>query len=172
MYRSFTEFERRGELAYAESVLEQNAGLTPAEAAQVRVAGQEYLRQLERVDADARRQIAERFAPSRPDGRSFPPPSSRPAAPLVIDPTTLPDGKTLQEVLAEEGLTSRLDSQKEALLRAHLADLRRAIPADKVESLERVVEQQIAPGVRRVTIVGPPTANPRRAAVDVVDDGR
>ena len=161
MYRSFAEFERRGEPAYAESVLEQNAGLTPAEAAQVRAAGQEYLRQLERVDADARRQIAERFAPSRPDGRSFPQPSGRdPGAPLVIDPTALPDGKTLQEVLADEGFISRLDSQKEALLRAHLADLGRAIPAEKVESLERVVEQQIAPGVRRATRAGPPIARP------------
>jgi hypothetical protein len=39
MYRSFEEFERRGSSAYAESVLEQSAGLTPAEAAQVRGAG-------------------------------------------------------------------------------------------------------------------------------------
>jgi hypothetical protein len=161
MYSSFAEFERRGEPAYAASVLEQNAGLTPAEAAQVRAAGKQYLQQLDRVDADARRQISERFAPQRPDGRSFaPPPGRDPAPPLVIDPTTLPDGKTLQEVLADEGFVSRLDSQKDALLRAHLDDLRRAIAAEKVDALERVVAQQIAPGVRRVTRAGPPIARP------------
>ena len=161
MYRSFAEFERRGEPAYAESVLGQSAGLTPAEAAQVRAAGQEYVRQIERIDADARRQIAERFGPLRPDGGRGPDPTGRdPSPPLVIDGTTLPDGKTLQEVLADEGFIARLDSQKEALLRAHLADLRRAISAEKVASLERVVQQQIAPGVRSVTRAGPPVAMP------------
>ena len=61
MYSAFAAFERRGEPAYSASVLEQNAGLTPAEAAQVRAAGAGYVQQLERIDADTRRQIAERF---------------------------------------------------------------------------------------------------------------
>jgi hypothetical protein len=157
MYRSFAEFERRGEPAYSE----QSAGLTPAEAAQVRAAGQEYVRQIERIDADARRQIAERFGPSRPDGGRGPDPArSDPSPPLTIDPTTLPDGKMLREVLAEEGVIARLDSQKEALLRAHLADLGRAISAEKVASLERIVQRQIAPGVRSVTRAGPPVPRP------------
>jgi hypothetical protein len=144
MYRSFEEFERRGSSAYAESVLEQSAGLAPAGAAQVRAAGQEYVRQLERIDADARRQIAERFAPPHMIARS----GADPSPPLAIDPSGLPAGKTLRQVLTEEGFISRIESQKEALLAAHLADLRRAIGADKVASLERVVQEQIAPGVR------------------------
>jgi hypothetical protein len=144
MYRSFEEHERRGSLAFAESLLEQSADLTPAEAAQVLVSGREYVRQLERIDADARRQIAERFAPPHLAARS----GADPAPPLVIDSSRLPAGKTLQQVLTEEGFISRIDSQKEALLVAHLADLRRAIGAEKVASLERVVQQQFAPGVR------------------------
>ncbi len=40
-YRSIAEFEQRGSLAYAEGVLEQSAGLTAAEATEVRAAGQE-----------------------------------------------------------------------------------------------------------------------------------
>jgi hypothetical protein len=144
MYRSFEELERRGSSAYAESVLEQSASLTPAEAAQVRAAGREYVRQLERIDADARRQIAERFAPPHMIARS----GADPAPPLAIDSSRLPAGKTLRQVLTEEGFVSRIESQKEALLAAHLVDLRRTIGADKVESLERVVHQQIAPGVR------------------------
>jgi tetratricopeptide (TPR) repeat protein len=162
MYSVFAAFERRGEPAYSASVLEQNAGLTPAEAAQVRAAGAGYVQQLERIDADTRRQIAERFGPSQPDGQRGPPPGSRdPSPPLVIDSSALPAGKTLQEVLEEEGIIARLDSQKDALLRAHIADLGRAIPADKVASLERVVQQR-APGVRRVTRTGPPVARPLR----------
>ena len=158
MYRSFAESERRGERAPFAYVFEA-AGLTPAEAAQVRAAGQEYLRQLDRIEADARRQISERFGPSRPDGS--PQPLSRdPTPPLVIDGSRLPDGKALQEALADEGLIARIDAQKEAMLRAHLADLSRAIPAEKVASLRRIVEQQIAPGVGRATRVGPPVARP------------
>ena len=153
MYRSFAEFERRGEPAYSESVLEQSAGLTPAEAEKVRAAGQEYVRQIERIDSDARRQIAERFGQARSDGGRGPEPTNRdPSPPLVIDATALPEGKTLQEVLADEGVIARLDSQKEALLRAHLADLGRVISPAKVASLERVVQEQIAPGVRSVTL--------------------
>jgi tetratricopeptide (TPR) repeat protein len=153
MYESFAEFERRGEPAYSESVLERSAGLTPTEAAQVRAAGQQYVLQIERIDADARRQIAERFGPPRSDGGRGPETTSRdPSPPLAIDGATLPDGKTLQEVLADEGFIARLDSQKEALLRAHLADLGRAISPAKVASLERVVQEQIAPGVRSVTL--------------------
>ena len=156
MYRSIAEFEQRGSLAYAEGVLEQGAGLTATEATQVRAAGQEYVRQIERIDADARRQIAERFSPKSTIGRS----GSDPAPPLAIDSSRLPDGKTLQEVLADEGFISRLESQKDALLRAHLADLSRALGRVKAASLERVVQQQIAPGVRRVTQVGPPVVRP------------
>lgn len=143
MYRSFEEVERRGSPADTESMLEQGAGLTPAEAAQVRAAGEEYVRQLERIDADARRQIAERFAPPHMAARS----GADPAPPLAIDLSRLPAGKTLQQVLAEEGFISRIESQKEALLAAHLADLRRAIGADKVAALERLVQQRIDPGV-------------------------
>ena len=77
----------------------------------------------------------------------------------MIDSSALPAGKTLQEVLEEEGVIAQLDSQKEALLRAHIADLGRTIPADKVASLERVVQQR-APGVRRATRAGPPVASP------------
>jgi hypothetical protein len=106
-------------------VLEERAGLTPAEAAQVRTAGQEYLRQLRRIDADARRQIAERFGPQSRDGRSAPPPGGRdPAPPLVIDSTSLPNGQTLQGVLADEGFIARLDLQKDRLLRAPISPAR------------------------------------------------
>ncbi len=108
------------------------------------------------LDADARRQIAERFSPKSTIGRS----GSDSAQQLAIDSNRLPDGKTLQEVLADEGFISRLESQKDALLRAHLADLSGALGRDKVASLERVVQQQIAPGVWRVTQVGPPVVRP------------
>ena len=158
MYRSFAESERRGDRAPFEYVF-QAAGLTSAEAAQVRAAGREYLLQLDRIEADARRQIGERFGPSRPDG-STRPPTRDPTPPLVIDGSRLPDGKTLQEVLADEGLIARIDAQKDAMLRAHLADLSRAIPAEKVAALQRIVEQQIAPGVERAVRVGPPVARP------------
>ncbi|MEO8465563.1 MAG: tetratricopeptide repeat protein [Gammaproteobacteria bacterium] len=154
MYRAFADFEQRGQPAYAVSVLEQ-AGLTSAEAAQVRTAGKEYVRQIERIDADARRQIAERFSPSDPIARALPHSVTDPAPPLGIDGDKLPAGKTLEDVLTEEGFTSRIESQKDALLRAHLDDLSRAIP-EKVASLEHHVRENIAPGVRRVTIVGAP----------------
>jgi hypothetical protein len=162
LYRTFTELERRGQPAYAESVLEQNAGLTKAEAAQVRAAGEEYLRQLGRIDADLRRQIAERFGPSLQTGLGGPPfAAADPQPPLGIDRSKLPDGKTLQEVLTDEGVIARVDSQKDALLRAHLADLARAIGAEKAASLERVVREQIAPNVQRATRAGPPVPMPR-----------
>jgi hypothetical protein len=156
MYRSFAESERRGGPAPFENVF-QAAGLTPAEAVLVRAAGQEYLRQIDRIEADARRQIGERFGPSRPDGSEQ---SRDPTPPLVIDGGRVPDGKTLQEVLTDEGLIARIDAQKEQMLRAHLADLSRAIPAEKVASLRRIVEQQIAPGVGRTTRLGPPVSRP------------
>jgi hypothetical protein len=156
MYSAFATFEERGSTAYAEAILEHAAGLAPAEAAQVRAAGREYTKQLERMDADARRQIAERFSPPSATQQ----PSRDPSPPLVIDGDRLPDGKSLREVLDEEGFISRLDAQKDALLRAHLADLGGAIGIDKVSSLERVVREQIAPGVRTVTRAGPPSARP------------
>jgi len=156
MYRSFDEFERRGSTAYTASILEQAAGLTPEEAARVRAAGREYVRQIERIDADARRQIAERFSPPAAAERS----SRDPAGPLTIDGDRLPEGKTLREVLEEEGVISRVEAQKDGLLRAHLADLGAAIGADKSSALERVVREQIAPGMRVVTSLGPPSAPP------------
>jgi hypothetical protein len=154
MYRSFDAFEQRGSPAYAASILEQAAGLAPAESAQVRAAGRQYLAQLERLDADARRQISERFGP--PSATS----SRDPSPPLSIDGSRLPKGKTLQEVLEDEGFISRLDAQKDGLYRAHLADLGVAIGADELAALERVVREQIAPGIRTVTRVGPPSAPP------------
>ncbi len=78
----------------------------------------------------------------------------------MIDGSKVPDGKTLQEVLTDEGFIAQIDAQKEAMLRAHLADLARAIPAEKVAALERIVEQEIAPGVCRTTRLGPPVAMP------------
>lgn len=156
MYRSFDMFEQRGSTTYTASILEQAAGLAPGEVAQVRAAGRGYLAQLDRIDADARRQIAERFGPRS----SAEPPSRDPSPPLSIDGARLPEGKTLQEVLEEEGFISRLDAQKDGLLRAHLADLGVAIGADKVTTLERVVREQLAPNIRTVTQVGPPTVPP------------
>ena len=154
MYSSFDTFEQRGSAAYTASILEQAAGLTAAESAQVRAAGRQYVAQLDRIDADARWQIAERFGPPSTA------PSRDPLPPLSIDGSRLPKGKTLQEVLEEEGFISQLDAQKDGLFRAHLADLRVAIGADKLSSLERVVREQIAPNIRTVTQVGPPTARP------------
>jgi hypothetical protein len=156
MYRSFDSFEQRGSPAYAASILEETAGLTAGEAAQVRAAGRAYLAQLERVDADARRQIAERFAPRSAAAQ----PSRDPSPPLATAGSLVPQGKTQQEVLEAEGFISQLDAQKDGLLRAHVADLGAAIGAEKAASLERVVQEQIAPGVRVVTRVGAPSAPP------------
>ena len=156
MYRSFDSFEQRGSPAYAASILEEASGLTSNEAAQVRAAGRAYLTQLDRIDADARRQIAERFGPRS----SMEQPSRDPTPPLSIDGSRLPKGKTLQEVLEEEGFISQIDAQKDGLFRAHLADLGAAIGAEQLSSLEGVVEERIAPGIRTVTRVGPPSAPP------------
>ena len=154
MYRSFDSFEQRGSPAYAASILEEGAGLTSSEAAQVRAAGRAYLTQLDRIDADARRQIAERFGPRS----STEQPSRDPSPPLSIDGSRLPKGKTLQEVLEEEGFISQLDAQKDGLFRAHLADLGAAIGVGKLASLERYVREELAPNVRTVTRAGPPVA--------------
>jgi hypothetical protein len=156
MYRSFESFEQRGSPAYAASILEEGAGLMAGEAAQVRAAGRAYLAQIERVDADARRQIAERFGPRAAAAQ----PSPDPSPPLSIDGSRLPQGKTLQEVLEAEGFISQLDAQKDGLLRAHVADLGAAIGAEKAASLERVVQARIAPGVRVVTRAGAPSVPP------------
>jgi len=156
MYRSFDSFEQRGSPAYAASILEESAGLTSNEAAQVRAAGRAYLTQLNRIDADARRQIAERFGPRS----SMEQPSRDPTPPLSIDGSRLPKGKTLREVLEDEGFISQVDAQKDGLFRSHLVDLGVAIGTAKLSSLELVVREQIAPSIRTVTQVGPPTATP------------
>jgi hypothetical protein len=161
MYRMFTELERRGQPIYAVSVLEEKAGLTKAEAAQVRAAGEEYLRQLERIEADLRRQISERFGPSdQARLAGLPVAAADPQPPLAIDGGKLPEGKTLQEVLTEEGVIARVDAQKDALLRAHLEQIARAIGPEKAAALERVVREQIAPNVQRVIRAGPPVPVP------------
>jgi len=156
MYRSFDTFEQRGSTAYTASILEQGAGLTPDEAAQVRAAGREYLTQVDRIDADVRRQIAERFGPRS----STQQPSRDPTPPLSIDGSRMPKDKTLREVLEEEGFISQIDAQKDGLFRSHLADLGVAIGTAKRSALELVVREQIAPTIRTVTQVGPPTATP------------
>jgi hypothetical protein len=145
-------------LAVATSWLER-AGLDASEAAAVRGAGDDYLRELTRFDVDMRREIADRY--SGPVEARDPvtgvvlPPSGRivlggtSTLPYVqIDPRAL-GGKTLQEVLEADGVIARFDAQKDAQLQAHFVTLEHSIGAAKLAALQRIVRSEIQ--IRRAT---------------------
>jgi hypothetical protein len=131
----------------------ERAGLDGSDAAAVRGAGDEYLRGLTRIDGDMLREIGERYggpvdARDPVTGVTLPPSGvmmigGRSGLPAVqIDPRAL-GGKTLQEVLEADGLISRVDAQKAALLQTHFDTLARSIGAAKLAALQRVVRSEI-----------------------------
>jgi tetratricopeptide (TPR) repeat protein len=147
-------------LALATSVL-GHAGLDAGDTAALRGTGENYLRELARVDVDLRREIADRY--SRPVEVRDPvtgvvlPPSGQiilggtSTLPHVqIDPRAL-GGKTLQEALEADGVIARVDAQKDALLQAHFGTLEHLIGAAKLAALQRVVRSELAPGMFRST---------------------
>jgi hypothetical protein len=147
-------------LGLATSVLER-AGLDTGDVAATHGAGNNYLRELARIDGDMLREIADRYSGPvevrdpvtgvvlPPSGRMLV--GGRAGVPAVeIDPRAL-GGKTLQEALEADGVIARYDAQKDALLQAHFGTLEHSIGAAKVAALQRVVRSELAPGMRRLT---------------------
>jgi hypothetical protein len=142
------------------AALLERAGLDPGDAAAVRGVGENYLRDLARVDEDLPREIADRYGP-KPETQ---PPASAGVfqAPIPImvvrfgssavqiDRRAL-GGKTLQEALEADGVIARIDAQKDALLRAHFVGLERTLGAAKLAALQRVVSSDLAPNIQRST---------------------
>jgi hypothetical protein len=142
----------------------ERAGLDGSDAAAVRGAGDEYLRELTRIDDDMLREIGDRYggpvdARDPVTGVTLPPSGrmmvgGRSGLPAVqIDPRAL-GGKTLQEVLEADGLIARVDAQKAARLQTHFGTLERSIGAAKLAALQRIVRSEIK--IWRATRVGPP----------------
>jgi tetratricopeptide (TPR) repeat protein len=141
------------------AALLERAGLDAGDAAAVRGVGENYLRELARVDDDFPREIADRYGP-KPETQ--PPASGVVQAPIPImivsfgssavqiDRRAL-GGKTLQEALEADGVIARIDAQKDALLRAHFTALERTLGAAKLAALQRVVSSELAPNIQRST---------------------
>ena len=142
------------------AALLERAGLDERDAAAVRGAGDNYLRDLARVDDDLPREIADRYGP-KPEAQQ-PVSGGVVQAPIPlmivrfgssavqIDRQAL-GGKTLQEALEADGVIARMDAQKDALLRAHFASLERTIGAAKLAALQDVVRSDVAPKILRST---------------------
>lgn len=108
----------------AQDILQQQFRLTPAEAAGVLAAGQAYTSELERIDADARREAEHRY----PDLMS-----SRRGASTGRQRWTAPKGMTgskemtapqsLRERAVKDGLFAQVERRKAAALARHKAAL-------------------------------------------------
>jgi hypothetical protein len=123
------------------TTLASRAGLTEAEAALVWQAAEGYLEALETIDTEARNEIAARFQvpvrferlpepPTREDGSSRLP---------VLVPAQLPDGRSVQQVLAEEGFMARVEARKAEALAQHRAQLAELLTPAARAALEQAV---------------------------------
>jgi hypothetical protein len=147
-------------LRMATSQLER-AGLDTGDVAAMHGAGRDYLREINRIDGDMLREIADRYsgpvdARDPVTGVTLPPSGlmmlgGRSGLPAVqIDPRAL-GGRTLQEVLEADGMIARFDALKDAVLQAHFGTVEHTIGATKLAALQRNVRSQLAPGMRRAT---------------------
>jgi hypothetical protein len=158
----------QGAPASLAAALLERAGLDAGDAAAARGVGENYLRDLARVDEDLPREIAGRYGP-KPETQ--PPAGDVVQAPIPImivrfgssavqiDRRAL-GGRTLPEALEADGVIARIDAQKDALLRAHFAALERALGAAKLAALQGAVSSDLAPNIQRTTrgLQIPPTA--------------
>ncbi len=142
------------------AALLERVGLDAGEAAAVRGVGENYLRDVARVDDDLPREIADRYGP-RPETQApasggifqLPPQImvvGFRSSVVQIDRRAL-GGRTLQEALEADGVIARIDAQKDALLRAHFTALERAIGAAKLAALQSLMRSDLAPNIQRST---------------------
>lgn len=130
----------RSSPSYAQDTLVGRAGLTSDEAATVVAAGREYVEQLAAVDERARAEIAARFSVPFPFEPPLPLGADGVARPPVLVPSQLPDGRSVQAVLAEEGFSARIDAEKQTVLTAHRERLAELLGTAKLAALEAVVQ--------------------------------
>lgn len=165
-YESLRFYQQQSPRLVAE-LLAEGAGLTAAEGAAVTSAGQQFLDGLARIDDEARKAIAARFQPrdrrfspaevagsrSRGGAATPPPPSVADTATLIPDRT--PDGRSVVETLAAEGIVTEIRDRQTAEFRAHWEALARTIGLAKLVALERLITTRVSPNVHVATQAAP-----------------
>ena len=112
--------------------------------------GQSFVATLDRIDADAKKELDRRY------GMDLPPlPSNvieRFASKGVKPPRRtlkLRPGKTLRQMAIDDGLDAEFTRQKEAALARHLTALRQVLGSSKVDRMNQFVFTKVRPNVKR-----------------------
>ena len=161
-------------------LLKERLDLSEAERSEFMTIGYSYLRQLDRIDEEARAEIVARYKTDTTPA-ILPPSVARPeevlragagqiARTFVVGQT--PDGHSIRDLLVTDGLVARIEARRQATLRLHLDTVRRAFGSDRLSKIETWVLSEVAPNVvfiptgagpqPRVGGLTPPSAVPQR----------
>jgi hypothetical protein len=142
-------FYSRQSMDQVADVVHLQAGLDRGKAAALLTAGRTFVAALDRIDADARNEVQRRY------GVDKAPPRDRSATsrPILVRP-----GKTVYQMVVEDGLYAQVERDKHAALERHLAELSRLLGVDTVTELDRFVSTTVAPHVTTSTDRGQPVS--------------
>jgi len=150
-------FDKQDSQKFAQ-IMKSQTGLEPADIAALKRSGALYNAALERINADARREVGRRYGSDRP----IPQASNRPRQlpPDAGPPIQRRPGKTLRMMAVEDGLFAQVEAQKQEALTKHRDTLRKQLGEDKMARLEAFVRVQIAPNVKSIDLSRPASAPP------------
>jgi hypothetical protein len=142
-------FYSRQSIDQVNDVLRLHVGLEPPAVRTLLNAGQAFAGALDRIDAAARAEVQRRYGSDKQ-----PPPGHQSSSrPIVRRP-----GKTLQQMAVEDGLYAQVESEKNAVLARHLADLTRSLGVENTVQLGRFVNTAVAPHIKTF-VEGEPTSD-------------
>lgn len=144
------------------AALQRRASLTDAEFHIVSEQGAIFVRELELIDEQSRREISERYGPEFPYqifGSDLGLPPEFDEDEPYLPPFTR-DGRPLQLAMEEDGYTEELDSRKYAAYRAHWDALAETIGLYKLIGVEAYVERELATYINVMPAGVPPMELP------------
>jgi hypothetical protein len=119
-------------------MLNAQFGLTSAQAAAFLNAGQTYVADIQRIDADTRTEVMRRYTHVLAGNR---PPSSG-----ARTPPTGPEKSILQRAI-EDGLYAQMEAKNQAALDSHLKTLKGALTAAQIVRIGNFVQTVVAPKI-------------------------
>lgn len=153
-----------------QDLLATRLGVPRASAALVLSAGETYLAELERIDAETRQAINARYRPERAPPVTLTRPSFRSGTevPLSARASAQPTGASLRDLAIQDGFYAQVEERRAAALAAHKKQIVTIAGSTQLAAMERFVETEVAPHVK---VFGPGDLAPapdRSAAGDVV----
>ena len=153
-FHSSLEFYEAQSQGASGRILHYRLSLTDEQSAALANAGQSYLAELSRIEAQTKAAITSRY---QSNGVVTPSTlgTSYKGVPGAAEPGVMAaprkDGRDLYDVLVADGVVASLETQRQEALRAHLAELRKELGGDVVAEIQDWLREDVAPNVAVVT---------------------